>query len=230
MNELKFDCTSPAAGLMEANGWVQHAARRIWNFGFKHEIVSRMACSLPPKLHQAWKQLFDAIHQISTCSTSRLEKISNLMNESNVTQIDSDLDFPCPKLSLDEQDTEWEAESFWGLTQVDYEPTTQRRLRIRANSRAASIWGISRASLLHSLALHDLPLPLTELDAHRTLAAALTDYDPAETGRFMRLTIDDGHGGVRATLACCAVRTTYDQLGHVTQVPANALQVAVPAT
>jgi hypothetical protein len=29
---------------------------------------------------------------------------------------------------------------------------------VRANSRAASIWGISRASLLNSLAIHALPL------------------------------------------------------------------------
>jgi hypothetical protein len=174
-----------------------------------------MACLLPSRLKLAWKQLFDAVHHISTCSTSRLEQISNLMKDPFVH---TDIDTPHPKLSQDELDAEWEANQRCGLIQIEYEPSTQRRLRISANSRAASIWGMSRARLLLSLALHALPLPLTELDSHRTLAAALTDYDPAETARFVRLTLDDGNGGFRAALVCYTVRTTYDQLGRVKQV------------
>jgi hypothetical protein len=215
MNELCFNIVSPAAGLMEANGWVQHAARRCWNLGFNHYLVSKMACSLPPRLYLAWLKLFNAVHHISTASTSQLEAISNLMKQDSIDPME--LNVQRPVLAQDEQDAEWEADQSVGIIQVDYEPATQCRLSIRANSRAASIWGINRASLLQSLAHHALPLPLAELDLHRTLAAALTDDGPAEAERYLRFVLEC-RDGVRAALVCCAVHTTYDQLGRVTQV------------
>ena len=104
-----------------------------------------------------------------------------------------------------------------GLVRVDYDPATQRRLRVSANSTAAKLWGMHREELLARFARHDVPTVFTDLDAVRHFAAEM--MAPLESQRVMYLRMCfGGREARRGLLVAFCKDKVFNAHGQLCQV------------
>jgi hypothetical protein len=109
---------------------------------------------------------------------------------------------------------------FWqlfALVGLDFDPNTQMRINVRANSRAALLWNMRKGELLLRFANYDLPLPYTEVDWLRVLILDLQSYFKNVTSHYYRMMVGSGTDA-RAMMVCVTKIKTFNSLGRISQV------------
>ncbi len=104
-----------------------------------------------------------------------------------------------------------------GLVLLDYDPATQRRLGVAANSAAAKLWGLHREELLARFAAHDVPTMFTDLDAVHHFSAEMAMPLESERVVYVRMCFG-GREARRGLLAAFGKDQQYNALGQLCQV------------
>ena len=213
--------------MMETNGpWAHTPLRQWWNFGYALEDIERILRHLPPGLSSAMHRLLDTLHYLSEVSVYRLQVMSRLAGwQSNTTNTDELSKLGGTRGQFEE--AEWEKEEVFALIGLDFDPTTQKRVNVRANSRAALLWNLRKPELLLRFANYDLPLPYTELDWLRVLILDLQSYFLNVTTHYYRMMVGSGKDA-RAMMVCVTKFKTFSSGGRISQVSSMRLSFHAP--
>jgi hypothetical protein len=121
------------------------------------------------------------------------------------------------RMQFADEEVEWEKEEVFALIGLEFDPSTQMRINVRANTRAALLWNLKKNELLLRFANYDLPLPFTELDWLRVLVLDLRSYFQNATSHYYRIMVGSGKDA-RAMLVCVTKFKTFDGMGRISQV------------
>jgi hypothetical protein len=201
---------------LETNGrWAHTPLRQWWNFGFESESILRILQHLPQGLSSAMYRLLDTLHFLSESSAYRLQLISRLVDSiSNTGELSAQDD---KRKQFEDEEVEWEKEEVFALICLDFDPSTQMRISVRSNSRAALLWNLKKNELLLRFANYDLLLPFTDLDWLRVLVLDLRSYFQNVTVHYYRMMVGSGMDA-RAMIVCVTKIKTFTSMGRISQV------------
>jgi hypothetical protein len=201
---------------MEMNGcWTHTQLRHWWNFGYEAESILRILRHLPQRLSSSIHRLLSSLHFTSEYSTYTRQHMSRLVRcLPNADEMSSQ---GGTHMQLDDDEVEWENEQVFALIGLDFDPSTQIRTNVRANSRAALLWNLRKSEFLLRFANYDLQLPYTEIDWLRVLVLDLRSYFQNVTSHYHRMMVGSGMGA-RAMLVCVTKIKTFNGLGRISQV------------
>jgi hypothetical protein len=195
--------------------WNHTPLRHWWNFGYESESILKIMRHLPPRLNSSMHRLLDTLHSLSEYSACSLQHMSRLASWLPSTE---ELPFQGDTwVQREEEEAEWEKEVVFALLSIVFDPVTQARRNVRANSRAALLWNMRKSELLLRFANYDLPLPYTELDWLRILILDLREYFQNATSHYHRMMVGSGKGA-RAMIVCVTKIKTFNCLGRISQV------------
>ena len=202
--------------ILEIDGrWVYTPLRQWWNFGYESESILRILRHLPQRLSSAIHRLLGTLHFMSEYSTCRLQhtfRLADCLSSTGEPSLHEDT-----QLQFEDEEVEWEREKVFALISLGFDPSTQMRTNVRANSRAALLWNLRKSELLLRFANYDLPLPYTELDWLRLLVLDLRSYFKNVTSHFHRTIVGSGNGA-RAMIVCVTKIKTFNYLGRISKV------------
>jgi hypothetical protein len=201
---------------IERNGcWNHTPLRHWWNFGYESESIIKIIRHLPQRVSSSIHRMLGTLHFLSEYSTFKLQHMSRLVRQLSDTEeqiLQGDI-----QVHLAHEEAEWEKEEVFALIRLDFEPSSQMRTNVRANSRAALLWNMRKGELLLRFANYDLPLPYTELDWLRVLVLDLQSYFKNVTSHFLRMMVGSGKGA-RAMIVCVTKIKTFNSSGRISQV------------
>ena len=199
---------------MTFDGWNQIHARYLWSFGYQAGGILRIMRNLPLPLQSSLRSLLDSLDTYSrdlTCRLFQASRIDYSISRDQVHFHNAGDIFKCvEKYQLD-------AEYDLGIIDIEFDPETQRRRRVRFNTVTGRIWGMQMQDLLQRFAHHDVPIPYTELDALRVFVVDFCRSFQDVTEQYVRLTIGVGDAA-RGMLFCITKLKAFDPFGRLIKV------------
>jgi hypothetical protein len=170
---------------MMRHRWSHLAIRHYWTVGYQAEPIIAIFQSLPRRLRSAIAEALDAVQRCSDIVCSE----------------PSDAEEPAGKAAC-----AWDDDDVHGFVGVEFDPTSQARVRVAANARAAALLGMHREELLVRFARRDVPLALPPLDALRAFLDGLRRGACAdEATRYYRIVpppLANGRSAPAPALVC----------------------------
>ena len=209
--------------LIQDRGWNQYPLKHLWNLGYQPFPMIRILEALPTRPRLAFKQISDVLHGIAIKSIIKLESARSL---SVLEDIASEIERIQPKqpdmykdFFMNRPDVAkiWDKEQHFGLIRTSFDPETQIRQCIDANSRAAEFWGLTKADFIYRCRQSNLHYLMSELDWLRAIAAYLARFFDDSLVQYVRLSTGFG-GPLQHCLARITTLKTLDSQGRITQV------------
>jgi hypothetical protein len=225
---FSLDTDQPLLDFMIQHGWDCHAVRRYWTAGNQAGPIMRAFTELPPALRDAIGGAIDSA-QLSAISTAQYMA---------ATSTAPSVAKHSPQHYQNYSAGQWEHDSVHAFLELLFDPKTQARVGAAANTRTASLLGMSHAELLTRLEKCDVPLPLGPLDAIALFLHALGAARDAVTICYCRLSPSAGLHSAEsllprespgawppppAVLVCSTTVKDFDAFGRVHKVARTTL-------
>ena len=215
---LTFDSESSLFSAMAASGRAAGPIRRLWTWGSRPERILALVAALPPHMLALAERLMRAAHGLADAAQRPQAAFALPLPPSNLNAV-SAAPAGAGRWAVGAEEAALWEQAEVGLVRVDYDPATQRRLGVSANSAAAKLWGLHREELLARFAAHDVPAMFTDLDAMHNFAADMSA--PLESDRvlYVRMCFG-GREAERGLLVAFGKDMQFNSLGQLCQVHA----------
>jgi hypothetical protein len=177
------------------------AIRRYWTVGYQAQPIISLFHSLPRRLRAAITEAIDAVQRSTEHTVIEAPGANNQPDSTAAAE-------------------EWNADAVHGFVCTNFDPTSQARVRVTANARAAELLGMHREELLARYTRRDVPLALPPLDALRAFIHGLLRTRDADATRYYRIVPPppgDGRAAPPPALVCATSARILDPFGRVVQ-------------
>ena len=185
---------------------------RLWSIGYCRPLLVDWFASFPPELVHAFRKSLAVVQKNMIDRISYLHSFESLRTATVVECEAISTEFDC---SFDGTLDDITSCAFMSLR---FDPKTQIRQRVWANSMQAGISGIHREELLARFANHDLTFGMSDIEFLCLCIDDLLNGMADRAERFYRQIFVCSNGAVRAVLLHGSRARTYNSVGQLVQV------------
>ena len=201
---------------IESLGWTQFPLKHYWTLGFQIFPTLMALNELPARVSSTLKRLLDVIDLIAEDSSKRLKDIFSITG-CKLENRQTYADMLVHSMMEEEHALAWEEEIRLGLIRITFDPSSQIRDMVFANSKAARFWMLSQEIFIEQITNNDLQTPYTELDWLISFVVYARTYFNDTLTQFNRFTF-----GGEASLVSVTFFKKRDSFGRISEVPHTA--------